>query len=165
MIGISFIWAVEQSVVRSGLLFTEGTAVSPEGRITPGDLGKSEVLNDYNLTPIDQGFYKISVRMRQLIRVAQKCLQYCASIMRHFIWVISGIWKDEHIAPLQRIVQFILAQNCVPGMQLADAGRKASRSAPWKGSELISPENGGWVTMGPSPIPNLPKEPPPAEMS
>src|SRR5450631_3030952 len=34
-----------------------------------------------------------------------------------------GIWKDEHIAPLRRITNFIATQNAVPGIQLAHAGR------------------------------------------
>src|SRR6478672_3751835 len=36
-----------------------------------------------------------------------------------------GIWKDEHIAPLARIVRFIHEHGAVAGMQLAHAGRKA----------------------------------------
>src|SRR6476469_3250660 len=37
-----------------------------------------------------------------------------------------GIWKDEHISFLQHITSFISAQDSVPGIQLAHAGRKAS---------------------------------------
>ena len=42
-----------------------------------------------------------------------------------------GLWKDEHIAPLARIVDFLHSQNTAAGIQLAHAGRKASTSVPW----------------------------------
>jgi 2,4-dienoyl-CoA reductase-like NADH-dependent reductase (Old Yellow Enzyme family) len=44
-----------------------------------------------------------------------------------------GIWRDEHIEPLQRVTRFIHDQNSVPGIQLAHAGRKASTARPWDG--------------------------------
>src|SRR5271170_2378760 len=37
-----------------------------------------------------------------------------------------GIWKDEHIEPLARIVRFVRGQGALAGMQLAHAGRKGS---------------------------------------
>src|SRR5580658_6979468 len=55
-----------------------------------------------------------------------------------------GIWKDEHIAPLARISKFVAEQGAVPGIQLAHAGRKASRRAPWEGGSDIPPAQGGW---------------------
>jgi 2,4-dienoyl-CoA reductase-like NADH-dependent reductase (Old Yellow Enzyme family) len=65
-----------------------------------------------------------------------------------------GIWKDEHVAMLARIFQFIEAQGAVPGMQLAHAGRKASTSAPWKGGKPLGVSEGGWSPIfGPSPQP------------
>jgi 2,4-dienoyl-CoA reductase-like NADH-dependent reductase (Old Yellow Enzyme family) len=56
-----------------------------------------------------------------------------------------GIWKDDHIEPLARIARFLEAQGAAPGIQLAHAGRKASRDVPWKGgASLKRPEDGGW---------------------
>ena len=43
-----------------------------------------------------------------------------------------GIWKDEHIPFLKHITDFITAQDSIPGIQLAHAGRKASHNSPWK---------------------------------
>src|SRR5271170_5753877 len=43
-----------------------------------------------------------------------------------------GIYKDDHIAFLSRITQFLLGQGTVPGIQLAHAGRKASTPQPWQ---------------------------------
>src|SRR5579859_6017001 len=69
-----------RAVGGAGLVFTEATAVLPEGRISPQDL---------------------------------------------------GIWKDDHVETLARIVSFIHRQGSVAGMQLAHAGRKASTYRPW----------------------------------
>lgn len=66
----------------------------------------------------------------------------------------TGIWSDEHIAPLARIARFVRSQGAVPAIQLAHAGRKASCEEPWKGgASLKTPETGGWTVVGPSPIP------------
>ncbi|MGY2132522.1 NADH:flavin oxidoreductase/NADH oxidase [Hymenobacter sp. HD11105] len=99
-----------RAVGGAGLIIFEATAVSPEGRITPDDL---------------------------------------------------GIWKDEHIAGLQRITSFISAQGAVPGIQLAHAGRKASVSSPWKGNQPVAPADGGWQTVAPSALPFRPTDPSP----
>lgn len=86
-----------------GLVIVEATAVTPEGRITPGDL---------------------------------------------------GIWSEQHVAPLARIVSFVHSQGAVAGIQLAHAGRKASCEEPWKGgARLKTAAAGGWTVVGPSPIP------------
>ncbi len=103
-----------RAVGGAGLIFTEATAVSPEGRITPDDL---------------------------------------------------GIWKDEHIEFLKRISAFITAQNAVPGMQLAHAGRKASHSSPWKGNRPLKKEEGAWITLAPSAIGFKETDPLPKAMS
>jgi 2,4-dienoyl-CoA reductase-like NADH-dependent reductase (Old Yellow Enzyme family) len=81
-----------RAVGGAGLVFTEASAVLPEGRITPHDL---------------------------------------------------GIWKDEHIAMLGRIVDFLHGQGARAGIQLAHAGRKASMQRPWEGERLLSPEEDG----------------------
>ena len=92
-----------RAVGGAGLVLTEATAVLPEGRISPQDL---------------------------------------------------GIWKDEHVDPLKRIVSFIHEQGSVAGMQLAHAGRKASTRRPWEGDGVIPEAEGGWQNvMAPSAIP------------
>ena len=103
-----------RAVGGAGLVFTEATAVSPEGRISPSDL---------------------------------------------------GIWKDEHIAELRRIVKFVRAQGSEIGIQLAHAGRKASTREPWKGSGKIAEETGGWKVFGPSDVAYNEHYPMPVEMS
>ncbi len=61
-----------------------------------------------------------------------------------------GIWSDEHTEALTPIAEFIASQGSVPAIQLAHAGRKASKSRPWEGSEPLQPDEGGWETIAPS---------------
>jgi 2,4-dienoyl-CoA reductase-like NADH-dependent reductase (Old Yellow Enzyme family) len=103
-----------RAVGGAGLVMTEATSISPEGRITDADL---------------------------------------------------GIWKDEHIEFLKRITTFIHASGAVAGIQLAHAGRKASKSAPWKGDKQIFPETGGWLPVGPSPVAFSEKDTTPEELT
>ncbi|MCL4401275.1 MAG: NADH:flavin oxidoreductase/NADH oxidase [Acidobacteria bacterium] len=63
-----------------------------------------------------------------------------------------GIWKDAHIEMLGRITRFIAQHGAIAGIQLAHAGRKASTAPPWEGGKPVSPENGGWRPVAPSPI-------------
>jgi 2,4-dienoyl-CoA reductase-like NADH-dependent reductase (Old Yellow Enzyme family) len=98
----------------TALVFTEATAVTPEGRITPSDL---------------------------------------------------GLWKDEHIAGLSRIVSFINRQGARAGIQLAHAGRKGSCAVPWEGGKQLGENDGGWITEGPGDIPFLAGERAPASLS
>jgi 2,4-dienoyl-CoA reductase-like NADH-dependent reductase (Old Yellow Enzyme family) len=64
-----------------------------------------------------------------------------------------GIWKDEHIGELARIVSFIHGQGAHSGIQLAHAGRKASTYRPWDPHKGELPAGaGGWPTVGPSAI-------------
>jgi 2,4-dienoyl-CoA reductase-like NADH-dependent reductase (Old Yellow Enzyme family) len=87
----------------AGLLIIEATAVSPEGRITPWDL---------------------------------------------------GLWSDETEAALGQTLNVVRAYSSMPlAIQLAHAGRKASTDRPWKGGAWVSTNEGGWLPLGPSPIP------------
>jgi 2,4-dienoyl-CoA reductase-like NADH-dependent reductase (Old Yellow Enzyme family) len=61
-----------------------------------------------------------------------------------------GIWSDEHGAALAPIAAFIEDRGSVPAIQLAHAGRKASKTRPWDGSEPLQPDDGGWETVAPS---------------
>jgi 2,4-dienoyl-CoA reductase-like NADH-dependent reductase (Old Yellow Enzyme family) len=59
--------------------------------------------------------------------------------------VDNGIWKDEHVAKLKQITDFIHTQGGRAGVQLAHAGRKASMSRPWDGPEhVVAAADGGW---------------------
>lgn len=87
----------------AGLVLTEAAAVTPQGRISPRDI---------------------------------------------------GIWNDDHIEFLARIVHFINQRGSVAGVQLAHAGRKASTPPPWENrSVTLSEAEGGWPIVAPSAIP------------
>lgn len=64
-----------------------------------------------------------------------------------------GIWSDSHIPPLARIAAFIKRMGAVPAIQLGHAGRKASCQVPQEGGAQLSLAEGGWETIGPSPLP------------
>jgi 2,4-dienoyl-CoA reductase-like NADH-dependent reductase (Old Yellow Enzyme family) len=66
-----------------------------------------------------------------------------------------GLWKDEHIASLKRIVEFLHGQGARAGVQLAHAGRKASMARPWAPEQRsLTPSEGGWKNvMAPSAVP------------
>lgn len=68
-----------------------------------------------------------------------------------------GLWGEQHIAPLQRIVEFAHSQNQKIGIQLSHAGRKASTMAPFvqtAGAQVVGEEVGGWPSgiNAPSPV-------------
>lgn len=68
----------------------------------------------------------------------------------------TGIWSNEHVSAFQPITDFIRSQGAVPGIQIAHAGRKASCSQPWTGSQFLPIGAGGWKTVAPSAIPFSP---------
>ncbi|MBC5801117.1 MAG: NADH:flavin oxidoreductase/NADH oxidase [Candidatus Eremiobacteraeota bacterium] len=61
-----------------------------------------------------------------------------------------GIYRNEHVAMLRRITEFITAHGSVPGIQLAHAGRKASTARPWEGNAPVPKADGGWEAVAPS---------------
>jgi 2,4-dienoyl-CoA reductase-like NADH-dependent reductase (Old Yellow Enzyme family) len=61
-----------------------------------------------------------------------------------------GIWGEDHAAALERTAAFVRAQGSLPGIQLAHAGRKASKTRPWEGNEPLAPDEGGWTAVGPT---------------
>ena len=77
----------------------------------------------------------------------------------------TGIWKDEHVAPLARVTKFIRSQGSVAGIQLAHAGRKASTKVLWEGDGPVLEARGGWTPVAPSAIAFQPGDLVPAELS
>ena len=77
-----------------------------------------------------------------------------------------GIWKDEHIGPLEKIASFIKSSGSVAAIQLAHSGRKGSTWAMGGESRVLMPEDeDGWQTIAPSAIPFSPIMQTPREMS
>ena len=65
----------------------------------------------------------------------------------------TGIWSDEQIEPLNRVVEAISTNGAIPAIQLAHAGRKASHDRPWNGGGVLDSSRLGWQPVGASPIP------------
>jgi 2,4-dienoyl-CoA reductase-like NADH-dependent reductase (Old Yellow Enzyme family) len=63
-----------------------------------------------------------------------------------------GLYKDEHIDGLKRIVGLLHSHGAKAGIQIAHAGRKASCDLPWKGGRQLSLADGGWQTVAPSAV-------------
>jgi 2,4-dienoyl-CoA reductase-like NADH-dependent reductase (Old Yellow Enzyme family) len=76
-----------------------------------------------------------------------------------------GLWDDAHMDPLRRIVRFVERHGAVPGIQLAHAGRKAAKHAPWRGSVPLTAGEGAWPVVGASPLPFDDKAQTPVEIS
>lgn len=89
-------------------IVVEATAVSPEGRISYGDL---------------------------------------------------GLWNEEQKEAFMQLTSELKRYNCVPAIQLAHAGRKASCGKPWVNYHQIAPDqSNGWQTVSSSDIPFLPDD-------
>ena len=67
------------------------------------------------------------------------------------LWDI-GLWSDAQIEPFKRITTFLKQYGAVPATQIQHAGRKGSGNLRWLGGGPLSPEEGGWQVVGPSPI-------------
>ncbi|WP_346620492.1 NADH:flavin oxidoreductase/NADH oxidase [Blastococcus montanus] len=98
-----------------GLVVVEATGVTPEGRISHGDV---------------------------------------------------GLWSDEHVPGLARVVEFLHTHGSAAGIQLAHAGAKASSRRPWEGDGPVTPENARpgeepWPTVSAGPVPAGPGWPTP----
>ncbi len=78
-----------------------------------------------------------------------------------------GLWDERTEQALGDTLK--RARRLAPAMpvciQLAHAGRKASSAVPWEGGQLLSVEQGGWPTVGPSALEQLPNEAPPAALT
>ncbi|MFA6310456.1 MAG: NADH:flavin oxidoreductase/NADH oxidase [Sterolibacterium sp.] len=96
-----FIHYGSRAVGGAGLIVVEATAVSAEGRISPGDM---------------------------------------------------GLWQDQQIEPLARIVAQMSKQGTVPCIQLAHAGRKASVGLGWQAQRTLTQDEHGWPTLAPSAV-------------
>jgi anthraniloyl-CoA monooxygenase len=78
----------------------------------------------------------------------------------------TGMYCDEHLTQWRRIVDFVHeysdAKIC---MQLGHSGRKGSTCLPWQEGDDMPISEGGWETIGPSPIAYASTMPPPREMT
>lgn len=77
-----------------------------------------------------------------------------------------GIWSDDHIEPLAKVVSSIHSFGAVAGIQLAHAGRKASTAKPSEGGQAIDESQEGWSSIvSSSAVAFNPKSPTPEALS
>jgi 2,4-dienoyl-CoA reductase-like NADH-dependent reductase (Old Yellow Enzyme family) len=81
-----------------------------------------------------------------------------------------GLWSDEHVPGLARVVDFLHAEGSAAGIQLAHAGAKASSLRPWDGTGPVTEENARpgeapWPTVSASAVPAGPGWPTPHELT
>lgn len=58
-----------------------------------------------------------------------------------------GLWHDEQVDAMARVVRVMHQHGAVAGVQLAHAGRKASTRPPWLGGDTAPPAEGGWTNL------------------
>lgn len=80
-----------------------------------------------------------------------------------------GLWRDEQIEPLKRVVDFVHQNGAAIGVQLAHAGRKAGSQPLWEGGAALAEaqlagDDEPWQRLGPSPLPAGPGWSGPAEL-
>jgi len=76
-----------------------------------------------------------------------------------------GMWNDALVAASVPLTSFLKSCDCIPGIQLAHAGRKASTGIPWLHSGALLKEQGGWEVVAPSPLPFDEKAPVPQKLT
>ena len=81
-----------------------------------------------------------------------------------------GLWSDEHIPGLARVVDFLHAEGARAGIQLAHAGAKASSRRPWDGGGPVTeanarPGEAPWPTVSAGEVPVGPEWPAPHALS
>jgi 2,4-dienoyl-CoA reductase-like NADH-dependent reductase (Old Yellow Enzyme family) len=78
----------------------------------------------------------------------------------------AGIYSDDNEKAWKRVVDFCHTYGVAKmGIQIGHAGRKASSVPPAQGGMALTPEQGAWETLGPSPIAWAPNWPLPREMT
>ncbi len=64
-----------------------------------------------------------------------------------------GLWAEDHLEGMGRLVSVIERSGAIPGIQIAHAGRKASVQRPWDGGKSLYGQDDGWQPIAPSAIP------------
>src|ERR1700744_842448 len=64
-----------------------------------------------------------------------------------------GLWNDATESALRPVLASVRRHSTIAiAIQLAHAGRKGSSHKPWDGGQQIPLSEGGWQTLGPSPV-------------
>jgi anthraniloyl-CoA monooxygenase len=109
-----------------------------------------------------------------LVHLGSKALGGAALVMTEMVCVsregritpgCAGMYKPEHEAAFQRLVDFVHGHTPAKiGIQLGHSGRKGSTRLMWEGMDEPLP-GGNWGLMAPSPLPYTPINQVPREMT
>lgn len=125
-----------------GLTLANRIVVSPMGQYN-SDNGSA---NDWHLMHLGQfslGGAAMVITEVSAVNPAGRVSHRCA-----------GLWSDENEAALKRVIGFCKQYGvAAQGIQLGHAGRKGSTKTVADGGAPLMPDNGGWQTVAPSPIP------------
>ena len=156
---------------------TDGDTVdSPPPMFTPFRLRGMTLSNRVIVSPMDMYSARDGTPNDfHLVHLGARAIGGAALLMTEMVCVsaggrislgCTGMYCDEHLAWWRRIVDFVHeysdAKIC---LQLGHSGRKGSTCLPWaEGDEIPIPE-GGWETIGPSPISYASTMPAPRQMT
>ena len=137
-----------------GMTLSNRVIVSPMDMYT----ARNGTPNDFHLVHLGaRGLGGAALVMTEMV---------CVSATGRISLGCTGMYCDEHLAQWTRIVDFVHeysdAKIC---LQLGHSGRKGSTCLPWQEGDDIPIPDGGWETIGPSPIAYAPTMPPPRQMT
>jgi anthraniloyl-CoA monooxygenase len=137
-----------------GMTLSNRVIVSPMDMYTARD----GTPNDFHLVHLGaRGLGGAALVMTEMV---------CVSAKGRISLGCTGMYCGEHLAQWTRIVDFVHeysdAKIC---LQLGHSGRKGSTCLPWQEGDDIPIPEGGWETIGPSPLAYAGTMPPPREMT
>jgi len=154
----------------------EGKEIPPPPMFTPFKLRGMTLSNRVIVSPMDMYSARDGTPNDfHLVHLGARGLGGAALVMTEMVCVspearislgCTGMYADEHVGAWKRIVDFVhewsSAKIC---LQLGHSGRKGSTCLPWEEGDETPIPDGGWETIGPSPIPYAATMPAPREMT
>jgi anthraniloyl-CoA monooxygenase len=155
---------------------TLGGTTAPPPMFTPFRLREMILSNRVIVSPMDMYSARDGTPNDfHLVHLGARALGGAGLVMTEMVCVspegrislgCTGLYCDEHLAWWRRIVDFVHqhsdAKIC---LQLGHSGRKGSTCLPWEQGDDIPIPEGGWETIGPSPIAYGSTMPAPREMT
>ncbi|MEU7474695.1 bifunctional salicylyl-CoA 5-hydroxylase/oxidoreductase [Lentzea sp. NPDC042327] len=153
----------------------QGLPATAPAMFQPFRLGGLELKNRVVVSPMDMYSAVDGVPGDfHLVHLGSKAMGGAGLVMTEMVCVspqgritpgCTGLWNDEQRDSWARIVSFVHSRSTARiGLQLGHSGRKGSTRLMWEGMDDPLPE-GGWETVGPSPLPYGPASPVPRELT
>jgi len=152
-----------------------GDSSAPPPMFTPLHLRGLELKNRVVVSPMDMySSCEGLIGDFHLVHLGSKALGGAGLVMTEMVCVspegritpgCAGLYAPQHEAAFRRLTDFVHANSgSKVGIQLGHSGRKGSTKLMWEG--LDQPlESGSWPLLAPSPLPYLPQNQVPREMT